>query len=161
MSPSTPEKGHLSPSTPERGGVVLQPGKAEGLAMLVAEINELPSENTGEDRSGDWSGATGTAVATTQGTEQSSVRDQAMANLPVPVKMQKALEAHIRAEIKDLRGQAKIITRSRKPGSAYALALLYAKIRHLNALLADLLEASYDVLKRLFVKVFIDKQPIG
>ena len=55
----------------------------------------------------------------------------------------------------------RMIVRSKKPGSAYALSQLYAKIRHLNALLADLLEASYDVLKRLFVKVFIDKQAIG
>jgi len=131
--------------------------------MLVAEINELPSENMAEDRSGDWSGAGG-AVATTGhggGTQQMSARDQALASLPQPAAMQKQLEAHIRSEVKDLRTQARVIIRSRKPGSAYALAQMYAKIRHLNALLADLLEASYDVLKRLFVKVFIDRQTIG
>ncbi len=161
MQPSSPEKGHLTPTSPERGQSVLQPSKAEGLAMLVAEINELPSETSGEDRSGDWSGKSMTTGGGQAAAAQTSARDQAIANLPAPAAMQKQLEAHIRAEIKDLRGQAKIITRSRKPGSAYALAQLYAKIRHLNALLADLFEASYDVLKRLFVKVFVDRQAIG
>ena len=130
--------------------------------MLVAEINELPSEGLGEDRSGDWSGSGGgTQTAATGGAQQTSARDQAIANLPATINMQKQLEAHIRSEVKQLRKQTRQIIRSRKPGSAYALAQLYAKIRHLNALLADLLEASYDVLKRLFVKVFIDKQAIG
>lgn len=157
----SPEKGLQAPSgSPEGAKAVLQPSKAEGLAMLVAEINELPSENMGEDRSGDWSGSGG-AVQTGGATQQASARDQAIANVPSPAAMQRQLEAHIRAEVKELRKQTRFIIRSRKPGSAYALAQIYAKIRHLNALLADLLEASYDVLKRLFVKVFIDKQAIG
>ncbi len=163
MNPSSPEKGLAAPSgTPERSQSVLQPSKAEGLAMLVAEINDLPGETATEDATSDWkASSTGTAM-TAQGTQQgSSTRDQAMANLPVPAQMQKQLEAHIRSEVKQLRKQTKLIIRSRKPGSAYALAQMYAKIRHLNALLADLLEASYDVLKRLFVKVFVDKQAIG
>lgn len=165
MKPSSPEQGLQAPSavSPDRSQSVLQPGKAEGLAMLVAEINELPSEHMAEDRSGDWSGAGGQVSTTGQagGAQQMSARDQALANLPQPVVMQKQLEAHIRAEVKELRKQTRVIIRSRKPGSAYALAQMYAKIRHLNALLADLLEASYDVLKRLFVKVFIDRQTIG
>lgn len=163
MNPSSPEKGLLSPSgTLERSQSVLQPGKAEGLAMLVAEINSLPGETTTEDATSDWSASGGGTAMTSQGAQQgSSARDQALANLPAPAQMQKQLEAHIRSEVKELRKQTKLIIRSRKPGSAYALAQMYAKIRHLNALLADLLEASYDVLKRLFVKVFVDKQAIG
>jgi antitoxin component of MazEF toxin-antitoxin module len=162
VNPSSPEKGFLAPSgTPERSQAVLQPSKAEGLAMLVAEINELPGETTTEDATSDWSTSGGTGM-TAQGAQQgTSARDQALANLPVPAQMQKQLEAHIRSEVKELRKQTKLIIRSRKPGSAYALAQMYAKIRHLNALLADLFEASYDVLKRLFVKVFIDHQAIG
>ncbi len=161
MNSTSPEKGLHSPSTgSDRGQAVLQPSKAAGLAMIVAEINELPSEGMAEDHSGDWSGAGG-AVQTASGTQQTSVRDQAIANIPAPAQMQKQLEAHIRAEVKHLRKQTRAIIRSRKPGSAYALSQLYAKIRHLNALLADILEASYDVLKRLFVKVFIDHQAIG
>lgn len=163
MIPSSPEKGLLAPSgTPERSQSVLQPSKAEGLAMLVAEINDLPGETATEDATSDWgSSSTGTAM-TAQGAQQGgTARDHAMAHLPTPARMQKLLEAHIRSEVKELRKQTKLIIRSRKPGSAYALAQMYAKIRHLNALLADLLEASYDVLKRLFVKVFVDKQAIG
>ena len=158
----SPEKGLQAPDgAPDRGQNVLQPGKAEGLAMLVAEINERPSETTGGP-SNDGPAGGSRAVATTQGSQQgTSARDQALANLPAPTQMQKQLEAHIRAEVKELRKQTRLIVRSRKPGSAYALAQIYAKIRHLNTLLADLLEASYDVLKRLFVKVFVDKQAIG
>lgn len=150
------------PHASDQGQSVLQPSKAEGLAMLVAEINELPNEGLAEDRSNDWAGGTGTTMTTTgSSTNQASARSQAIANLPAPTIMQKQLEDHIRTEVKHLRSQARYIIRSRKPGSAYALTQLYAKIRHLNALLADLLDASYDVLKRLFVKVFIDKQAIG
>lgn len=131
--------------------------------MLVAEINALPGETAGENGASDWGGSgTGTAGGTAGGsTQQMSARDHALAQLPTPVKMQKQLEAHIRAEVKELRKQTRVIIRARKPGSAYALAQMYAKIRRLNALLADLLEASYDVLKRLFVKVFVDRQAIG
>jgi hypothetical protein len=163
VNPSSPEKGFLAPSgTPERSISVLQPSKAEGLAMLVAEINDLPGETTTEDATSDWSSSSTGSAMTAQGAQQgSSARDQAIANVPPPAQMQKQLEAHIRSEVKELRKQTKLIIRSRKPGSAYALAQMYAKIRHLNALLADLLEASYDVLKRLFVKVFVDKQAIG
>lgn len=162
MKPTSPEKGLSSPlGTPEQARTAL-PSKAEGLAMLVAEINELPSEGLAEDRSGDWSGGGQRAAAATVGqTTQQSARDRVLANLPAPVVMQKQLEAHIRAEVRQLRKQTRVIIRSGKPGSAHALAALYAKIRHLNALLADLFEASYDVLKRLFVKVFVDKQAIG
>ncbi len=159
---SHPEKGVAPlPSSLDHGQSVLQPSKAEGLAMLVAEINELPNEGLAEDRSGDWTGGTTSVATTGDSTGQASARSQAIANLPTPTIMQKQLEAHIRAEVKLLRSQTRLIIRSRKPGSAYALAQLYAKIRHLNALLADLLDASYDVLKRLFVKVFIDRQAIG
>lgn len=162
MKPSSPEKGLQAPSgSPERGQAVLQPGKAEGLAMLVAEINELPSESSGSVPANDGVTATGGATAMQSGQQGMSARDLAIANIPAPAQMQKQLEAHIRAEVKELRKQTKLIIRSRKPGSAYALAQMYAKIRHLNSLLSDLFEASYEVLKRLFVKVFIDKQPIG
>ena len=74
--------------------------------------------------------------------------------------MQKQLEQHIRSEVKKLRKQARTIARIGKPGAAYHLNNLYARIHHLNALLAAILEASYDVLKRLFIRVFIDRQPI-
>lgn len=162
MKPLSPEQAPQSAPTPEeRGQAVLQPGKAEGLAMLVAEINELPSEALGEDRSGDWSGGGQKAASGGSAGQQTSVRDRAIANMPAPTVMQKRLERHIRTEVKHLRKQARLIIRSRKPGSAYALAQLYAKIRHLNSLLGDLFEASYEVLKRLFIKVFVDKQPIG
>lgn len=143
---------------------VAQPQKLphlEGMVTLLEEIDRI-SEKTGEDRSGDWSGATGgtgTAVRTT-GQSGISPRDQAIANLPATGVMVQQLQAHIITEIKTLRKEIRSVTRLRNPGAAFQLNELYTKLRRLNGLLHDLFEASYEVLKRLFVKVFIDKQPI-
>jgi uncharacterized protein (DUF2344 family) len=81
-------------------------------------------------------------------------------HLPSTDKMQKTLKKEIRKEVKSLRKEVRRITRTTKPGKAYKLNSLYARIRRLNAMIAELAEASYEVLKRLFVRVFIDKQTI-
>lgn len=163
MAHSSLEKGLLSSHSPEGSKLaVIQPGKVEGLTMFLEEINRI-SETTGEDRSGDWSGSGqgSTGMATTQGGATAvSARDHAIANLPAPARMQKDLEKHIRIEVKMLRKQARAITRLNKPGAAYHLNQLYSRIHHLNALLAEIFEASYEVLKRLFIRVFIDRQTI-
>lgn len=141
--------------------VVVQPTKVE-FGSFLDSISKM-SDATGEDKSGDWSGSGGgTAVATSGGaqTKGQSARDRAIANLPIPVVMQKELQKHIRTEVTKLRAQAKSIAAMSQPGSAYKLNKLYAQIRHLNALLASLFEASVDVVKRLFIRVFIDKQTI-
>lgn len=120
----------------------------------IDSIAERVSERTGEDRSGDMGGA---GAGKSQGP---SPRDLAIANLPQPVIMQKQLEKHIRQEIKKLNKEAKHIARMSKPGAAYYLNELYSRIRRLNGLLRDLFEASVDIMKRLYIRVFIDKQPI-
>ncbi len=143
---------------------VSQPQKLphlEGMMTLLEEIDRI-SEKTGEDRSGDWSGASGgTAVAQTgsKATAQSP-RDQAIANLPLPPLMMRQLEAHVLQEVKELRKEIKRVTRLRDPGGAFRLNELYTRLRRLHALLHEIFEASYEVLRRLFIKVFIDKQPI-
>lgn len=89
-----------------------------------------------------------------------SARDQAIAAIPQPAVIQRELATHIRMEVKQLRKQALTVARMSKPGAAYKLNQLYARIHRLNGLLGDLFEASYEALKRMFIRVFIDKQPI-
>ncbi len=163
MTPSSPEKGLLAPSSsPDIGSsVVVQPEKAESMTTflegLSEQIGEASTENPGEQ----WSGQSGGLPVVQQtGSSGVSIRDQAIAAIPQPAVMQKELEKHIRMEVKKLRKQAMSVARMSKPGAAYKLNQLYAQIRQLNALLAELFEASYEALKRLFIKVFIDKQQI-
>lgn len=168
MAGSSPDKSLGQLKGPETApSVVSQPVKIESqlsgqLGSFLEDINKM-SESSPSGPGEQWSDGSGKAVTTaaqTGGSTGMSARDQAIANIPAPAMMQKELEKHIREEVKKLRKQAKQIARIGKPGAAFHLNQLYTRIRHLNALLAEILEASYDVLKRLFVKVFIDKQSI-
>jgi hypothetical protein len=168
MASASPEKNIGQFKSPESApSVVSQPVKIEShltgqLGSFLEDINRI-SESAGSRPGEQWSDGSGssTAVATTGGSAAAvSTRDQAIANIPAPTLMQKQLEKHIRMEVKQLRKQAQAIARMNKPGAAFHLNQLYTRIRHLNALLAEIFEASYEVLKRLFVRVFIDKQSI-
>lgn len=167
MSAFSPEKNIGQPKGPESvPGVVSQPVKIEShlnsqLGSFLEDINRISESSAGGpgEQWSDGSGSQGTTGSQAQ-TVAVSARDQAIANLPIPVVMQKDLEKHIRDEVKKLRKQAQGIARMNKPGAAYHLNILYTRIRHLNALLSEIVEASYDVLKRLFIRVFIDRQPI-
>lgn len=166
---ATPEKNigqPLAPSAlPER---VVQPqsrstintGLSDSLGMILEEVNRI-SEQAKDGPAEQWSnGGSATAAASGNGTTTVSVRQQAIANLPAPQIMQKQLEKHIRTEVKKLRKQALSVARMSRPGAAHRLNTLYARIRNLNALLSELLEASYEVVRRFFIRVFIDKQQI-
>jgi hypothetical protein len=161
MANNSIEKGLTPSPAPERPSATVQPGKAEKMQALLLEVNDIISESTPTKPGEQWSGggtqttATGTAAASGM-----SWRDQAIAAIPSPQAMQKQLEGHIQEEIKTLRKQASKITDLRKPGAAHRFNELHSKIHRLNALLAGLFEASVDVLKRIFIRVFIDKQAI-
>ncbi|MFA4875625.1 MAG: hypothetical protein WC690_09840, partial [bacterium] len=86
--------------------------------------------------------------------------DQAIANVPAPGVMQQKLISHLEKEIAAIEKQAIHLARSRRRGSAYLLSELYRKIRRLTAIIADLLEASAEMIKRFYVSVFIDRQPL-
>lgn len=156
---------HPLTSSIEKGRLVVsQPGKLRELTNLLETFENLSarvSERTGEDSSQDLGGA-GAAGATggQQGTRGVSPRDQAIQNLPAGAVMQEKLTSHIRQETRKLEKLAARVARSSAPGSAHTLNEFYAKIRRLNALIHDIFEASLDVLKRLFIRVFIDQQPI-
>lgn len=167
MSASSPEKNIGMPKGPENAPqTVSQPVRIEShmqsqLGSFLEDINRI-SESTGSGPGEQWSGGgSGTGMTQTQGgAAVVSARDLAIANLPAPAVMQKQLEKHIQDEVKKLRKETKRIARMGKPGAAYHLNQLYARIHTLNSLLSQIFEASYDVLKRMFVRVFIDRQPI-
>jgi hypothetical protein len=143
--------------------IVRQPGKLQELTNLLEtfeNLNARVSERTSEDRSSDLGSAGAGATAGQQGQQGTSARDLAIKNLPAAAMMQQQLARHIQKETRKLERLARKVSRSSAPGSAHKLNELYAKIRRMNALIHDILEASLEVLKRFFVRVFIDNQPI-
>lgn len=168
MAPLSPEKNIGQIKGPETvPTVVSQPVKIEShlsgqLGSFLEDINRI-SESSGSGPGEQWSDGTGGSAVATTGTQTKpvvSARDQAIANLPPAAIMQKDLEKHIREEVKILRKQAMKIASMSKPGSAFRANQLYTRIRHLNALLGEIFGASYDALKRMFIRVFIDRQTI-
>ena len=145
---------------------VTQPAKmkaVEDMLNLLDTIESVPqkvSEMTGEDRSSDMGGG---GMARSGGSQQSQVspRDQAIAAMPTeaPV-LRLKLKEHIEEEIKELRKAAHHHKRTSAPGGAYKLNELYARIRRLNTLLSSLVEASMDVLRKFYIRVFVDRQAI-
>lgn|SRR3989338_336367 len=163
MAATSPEKAPLSPSnSPETKAVVVPPPKAaEAIRAFLEDLNtvkESASDVTGEN----WSGggtSDGTQVSGQQGDARTSARDQAIANLPSPQVMQKNIQKHIQGEVKKLRKQAKKLSLT-QPGAAHHLVQIYAKIHHLNAILGQMFEAGFDMVKRLYIRIFVDRQPI-
>lgn len=160
---SSAEKGLNSINPVETSRLIVrQPGKLQELTSLLETFENLSarvSERTGEDRSGDMGGA-GMGTGGRQGLQGATARDIAIKNIPAPAIMQQKLATHIRKETMKLEHLARAVARSSAPGSAHKLNSLYAKIRRMNAMIHDMLEASMEVLKRLFIRVFIDNQPI-
>jgi len=169
MATGSPEKGLDTQRSSETAHeAVVQPGKVVQIDAQMAVLSEFVDaldtikENTSGSAGEQWSGSTGggTAVATAGKKQTMSARDMAIANLPPAKEMQKELEKHIKEEVKKLRKQAKSITRIGQPGGAHRMTLFYRQIRHLNSLLSAIWDTSVDVVKRLFIRVFIDKQSI-
>ncbi|MDB4978390.1 MAG: hypothetical protein JWM56_576 [Candidatus Peribacteria bacterium] len=162
---SSPEQGPSLNASPESHNtklIVSQPAKMIELNRLLDTFDNFSdkiSERTGEDRSGDMGGGGQNGVKRDD-SKTVSPRDQAIANVPAPAVMQKQLQSHIQKEVQELAAKARHITRANQPGSAHEVNKLYARIRRLNNVLASILEASVDVLKRLFIRVFIDEQPV-
>ena len=162
---SPPKGPSLSSSTETVQLIVRQPAKLQELGNLLLTIENLSqrvSERAGEDHSGDMGGATG--AGGTQGDDGTQItpRDQHIATMPTdPAVIRTELTHVIRKEMRQLERQArKAEYRLGRPGSAFVLNELYARIRRLNALLAEILQSSLEVLRRFFIRVFIDQQPI-
>ena len=117
----------------------------------------------GEDSSKDLGGGSSSGSGQ-QGDDddgQQTWRDQAIANLPPAPKMQADLQTHITKEMKTVRKTIKKSSKNiGKPGAACKLNELYARIRRLENILRELLEASIEVIERLYIRIFIDKQAV-
>lgn len=162
MAGSTPETGKQHLESMEKAPlVVTQPDKYEGLLETISLLDRV-TETMGEDRSGDWSGSGSGQSGGTQGDDDAvSQRAQAIANMPDLPAMREKLSGHIKKEVKELRKQMRQVGgKAGKPGNAHKLNQLYAKARRLNSLLSELMDASVDVLKRLYIRIFIDKQSV-
>ena len=135
--------------------LVTQPEKITGLLEL---IDGFVSENVTEDKSQDMGG--GSSTGDDDSSTQPSPREIALQNLPPAPQMQKKVAEHIETRIVRLRKEVKRIERLSKKGSAYRLSALYARLRFLNTLLTSIWKASETTIRRLFIRVFIDKQKI-
>lgn len=150
----------IAPAAPKPVLTVTQPEKIGSLLDTLNLIDQM-SERIGEDRSGDMGSAGGGQAQAGAGAARTiSPRDQAIANLPGEQEMQAKLAEKIRAEVRSLRSQIRSIPGSSRPGAAFKLNKLYARIRLLNRLLSTLLESSIEVIRRLFIRVFVDEQPV-
>jgi hypothetical protein len=138
--------------------VVLQPPKLESLLMVLADLERI-SERVSEDRSGDLGsgGQSGTAGATS---DEDSLRARAIRSLPSTTVMRKRLTHHLEKEVKQLERRAKKLARSTRKGSAYLLNELYARIRKIQSLILELSEAASDLIRRLYIRFFIDHQQL-
>ncbi len=162
MSGNTPNTQNEIMHTAERPALtVTQPDKIASLLDTLTLIDQM-SERIGEDRSGDLGGGGQAGTGTQGGTQKKlpSPREQAIAGLPPQNVMQEKLSKKIVEEVRVLQRQVRHIHATGKPGAAFKLNKLYARIRRLNGLLHELLEASLDVLRRLFIRVFVDEQPV-
>ncbi|MEQ1849748.1 MAG: hypothetical protein ABL890_04120 [Candidatus Peribacteraceae bacterium] len=162
VSKSTPniEAMNVTPSaaaaTPN---VVYQPPKLKEIVEIIDLMGHVATR-VREDNAGDWTGATATASGSGTQQDGSSARSQAIARAPsIPV-MQKELIRHLEKEMRMIRKQAKAVSSSRGRGSAYLLNELYKKLRRLRELARQILGASAEVIKRFYISVFIDRQPL-
>lgn len=158
---SSAEQGSSNTSTLAEGAqtVVFQPHKLTEIVEMIDLMGKI-STRAAEDRSQDMGSGAQTGGAQQAGTGQQSARDLAIANLPAAEQMQQKLVKHIRSEMRTLNSQARAAARSNATGSAYLLNELYRKIRRLSGLIEELLQASIEVIKRFYIAVFIDNQPL-
>ena len=154
-SPASPERASLSSETSPKILLVEQPKSArlDSLLAEIEQITESATQATSEDGTGSGS-LSGRSAGTI------SLREELVASLPEASVMQERLQDHIEQETQRLRREARRISRLGQPGRAYHLNELYKQIRQLQLLLATILVASYEHLKRFFVRTFIDHQPI-
>ena len=149
----------LSTSSEQASSVVFQPQRLKEIVEVVDLMGTVASR-VREDHSGDLPSAAGASSARAAGQTGTSARDDAIAKIPAPEIMQQKLVEHLEKEVFRVERQAKSLARSDKRGSAHALSELYRKIRRLTSMISDILEASAEMIKRFYVSVFIDHQPL-
>lgn len=137
---------------------VRQPEQVKDLIKLL-EILEGVTEAVGVQPPGASAGS----VAGMQGDDagdRSSLREQALAHLPDTPVMQRKLISSLEHEVSHLKRQARRAALKMRRGGACALNEIYAKIRKIKVMIAEILEATREIVERLYVRLFIDGQPI-
>lgn len=151
--------GALTNAAERSVNIVFQPQKLKEVVDIIDLMGSIASR-VREDHSRDLGSGAAATGGQGQGQTGTSARDEAIAKAPpVPI-MQKKLVKHLEREIHSMERKARRLARSNSRGSAFLLSELYKKIRRLTSLLGDILRASADVIKRFYVSVFIDHQPM-
>lgn len=152
--------GSITTASERTSNVVFQPQKLKEVVDIIDLMGNITSR-VREDKSGDMGGgSSSTGGAQQGGTSATSARDEAIAKAPpVPI-MQKKLIEHLEREVRLMEKQTRKLAWSNKPGSAFLLSELYKKMRRLTSLISDLLKASTNMIKRFYISVFIDHQPL-
>jgi hypothetical protein len=138
---------------------VFQPRQLKEIVDVIDLMGNIASR-VREDSSGDLPQASGAGAKAAAQTGTVTARDQAIAAIPpVPI-MQQKLISHLQKEVRSLERQARKLAWSRQRGSAHVLSELYKKIRRLSSFIADIIRASAEVIRRFYISVFIDGQPL-
>lgn len=141
---------------------VKQPERIQSLLLVLADLEKI-AERISEDRSaGPGGGAVGAGRKGDDGggATQASLRKQALQSLPALPVMQRRLIAHLDREVRHSEREARGMARTVRKGSAYLLTKLYARIRKIQSLIAELADAAAEVIQRLYIRLFIDHQQL-
>ncbi len=142
--------------------IVRQPEKIKSLLVVLGDIERI-SERVTEDASQDLGAAGGGAAqqgGQGQGGSQITLRQKAIQNLPTTSVMREKLVKHLQREVRHLEREARNISRTAAKGSAFVLTQMYAKIRKVQSLITEVLEAVAELVERLYVRLFIDHQQL-
>ncbi len=151
----------ISASSEVTQGVVFQPQKLKEVVDIIDLMGNI-SSRVREDSSGDMGGGGGGTAQGDQGTagSQTSQRDEKIKNIPPIPMMQKELVSHLYKEINTLEKQVQSMKTQKGKGSAYMIAEMYKRIRKLSSLITEIVHASTEMIRRFYITVFIDKQPL-
>jgi len=157
VSAETP-KADIIKVTEVAPAVVFQPQKLKEIVEVV-DLMGTVAARIREDTPSDTPGASGSGSGAQQ-KSGTSARDEAIAKAPPVAIMQKKLVEHLEREVKTIEKQANALKMSNARGSGFLLSELYRKIRRLRSVIGDILHASAEMVKRFYVSVFIDHQPL-
>jgi hypothetical protein len=138
--------------------IVRQPPKLESLLTVLSDLERI-SERLGEDRAQDLGGGS-TTRHSSRGDDGTSIRAQTIAKLPSTSVMRSRLTNHLQKEVRQLERRAKRMARNSQKGGAFLLNELYARIRKIQALIAELMDAAAEMVKQLYIRLFIDRQQL-
>lgn len=140
--------------------IVFQPQKLKDVMDVVDLMGTVAARIRDESPAGIPMGGGGGSGQTSGQTTGTSTRDDAIAKIPTIAVMQQKLIANLEHEVKTIEKQAKTFKHSQTAGSGFHLNELYRKIRRLRSLIGELISASAEMIKRFYISVFIDRQPL-